>query len=252
MSTLDTHMNLGASYIVNDFYRPFICKGKSERHYLMISRVLTFFLITLTLVVSTQLTSILGAYKYLSVVYGGTGTVMIARWYWWRVNPWSEISAIVASLIIANGLHFLINDKELFAVQLVVTVVSVSLVWIIVTLITSSQKPSSHLLQFYTKMKLPGHGWAKVRREAGIVEESNELRRSFWGWMNCIIFIYSATIGLGKLLLHEYYVSCVCFLISCVSVVSLYRLLRLADFLSLDVPCLVNAVCIQHQPVVFT
>jgi hypothetical protein len=72
-------------------------------------------------------------------------------------------------------------------------------------------------------MKLPGKGWTKVRQTAGIAEESSELWKNFWGWASCVVFIYSTTIGLGKLLLHEYSISCSCFLVATLSLIILYR-----------------------------
>lgn len=225
MSTLDTHMNWGTSYIINDLYKPFIRKDCTEKHCLFITKFIMVFMILTTLAISTKLTSILGAYKYLSIVYGGTGTVMIMRWYWWKVNPWSEISAIITSVVVANLLHFTLNlsGRDLFALKLVITIFTVTIVWTITTIITSSKTPSSHIVNFYSKMRLPGSGWNKVQQIAGVSAEPNESLRNFLGWISCITFIFSATIGLGKLLLHSFVIAAACFILSGISGIFLYR-----------------------------
>ena len=229
MSTIDTHLNWGTSYIVNDFYKPFINSKKSMAHYILISRILMFALMITALLVASRLSSILGAYKYLSVVFGGIATVMIARWYWWRVNPFSEISAIIASLIIANLLQLILtsyNGKDLYAVRLVITVSLVTVTWVTVTLLTCPGKPTKHLVDFYAKMRIAGPGWKKVRKLAGIDPEKSELIHNFLGWISCIVFIYSLTLGIGKLLFRKFVPASFCLALSILSGLVLIRILK--------------------------
>src|SRR5688500_18421438 len=101
MSTIATHLNWGASYIVGDVYKRFIKRNETDRHYVMVSRAATILLFFASIGVTTQLTSVEGAWKFLIALGAGTGLVLILRWYWWRINAWSEISAMIASFVAA-------------------------------------------------------------------------------------------------------------------------------------------------------
>jgi SSS family solute:Na+ symporter len=209
MSTLDTHLNWGTSYLINDFYEPFIAKNKSERHYVVASRVCMLLLTLVALLVSTRLTTIIDAYKYLGLVWAGVGTVMIARWYWWRVTPWSEIAAIVGSLVIGNIMAVVLPNvtepvaKDYYTVRLVVTLFSVAFVWITVTLLTS-RNPREQDKAFYRKMQMPGPGWAKVAAETGVEPIKGELLINTTAWLSCTILLFSLLFGIGKLLFHQW------------------------------------------------
>ena len=229
MSTIDTHLNWGSSYIVNDLYKPYICKNKEGRHAIVISRVLVFVFMIIAMIIATKLKSILDAYKYISVVFGGISTVMIARWYWWRVNPFSEISGIIASLFIANLLTFILPNTpghDFYAVRLVITVVVVTSVWIVVTLITGEKQPSKHLIDFYKNMKIPGSGWKKIRLLANMESEKSELKYNFIGWLCCITFIYSVTIFIGKLIFQDFLFALLFLCVSLISGTVLFKILK--------------------------
>ena len=229
MSTIDTHLNWGTSYMVNDFYKPFINSKKSVSHYILISRILMIGLMATALLLSSRLSSILAAYKYLSVVFGGIATVMIARWYWWRVNPFSEISAIIASLVVGNLSQLIFassGGKDMYAVRLVITIIAVTSIWITVTYLTSSKQPTMYLIAFYQKMRIPGPGWKKVRDLAGCDIEKSGLVISFMGWISCCLFVYSLTLGIGKLLFQKFFAGFLCLILSIVSGLVLARVLR--------------------------
>lgn len=207
MSTIDTHLNWGASYIINDFYRPFINAHKSTRHYIRVSRLTMLLLTIAALVVTTRLNTIIGAYKYLGLTLAGVGTVMIARWYWWRVNPYSELAAIVASLVVANLLQIKLPGTattDLYAVRVVVTVIVVAAIWITVTFLTSTGTPERHTIDFYSKMKIPGPGWKTVRQAAQIKPNPTEFAQNLTAWVTSVAFIFSAMLGIGKLLFHQF------------------------------------------------
>ena len=228
MSTIDTHLNWGTSYMVNDFYKPFVNSKRKVSHYIFVSRILMFGLIIMALLLASKLSSILAAYKYLSVIFGGIATVMIARWYWWRINPWSEISAIRASLIVGNLSQLFLassDGKDLYAVRLVVTILAVTATWVTVTCLTSSKKPTIHLINFYQKMQIPGPGWEKVRNLAGCEPEKSELIINFTGWISCVVFIYSLTLGIGKLLFHHFFAGFLCLILSILSGLVLAKVL---------------------------
>src|SRR5437762_220053 len=101
MSTVGTQLNWGASYLVNDFYKRFINRTATEKHYVAVSRMATVFLFLAAALVTMQLSTIEGAWKFLLALGSGTGLVLILRWYWWRINAWSEISAMTASFIVS-------------------------------------------------------------------------------------------------------------------------------------------------------
>ncbi|MHC4155414.1 MAG: sodium:solute symporter family protein [Planctomycetota bacterium] len=207
MSTIDTHLNWGTSYLINDLYKPFIRPHQSARHYVLISRIGMVLLTAAALLVTTRLTSVLGAYKYLGVMFGSIGTVMIARWYWWRVNAYSEIAAIVTSLLVANYLQIALPSTpktDWFAVRVVVTVAAVTLVWVTVTLLTSRKTPDQHTVAFYAKMRIPGPGWKKAAQMAGVEPIAGEFVRNLIAWLLCVVFIFSATLGLGKFILLQW------------------------------------------------
>ena len=228
MSTIDTHLNWGTSYLINDFYKPFVNNRNSSKHYILVSRMLMLGLMITALLLASRLSSILAAYKYLSVVFGGIATVLIARWYWWRINPWSEIAAIIASLIVGNSTQLIFASSEgrdLYAVRLVITVLIVTLTWILVTFLTSSQKPSPHIINFYRKMQIPGPGWKKVRDLTGCYTNDSELATSFIGWLSCVVFIYTLTLGLGKLLFQEFLTGFLCIIVTIISGIVLARVL---------------------------
>src|ERR1700730_14501639 len=142
MSTVGTHLNWGASYLVNDFYKRFLNKDATEKHYVAVSRVATILIFLASVAVTSQLGSVEKAWELLLALGAGTGLVLILRWYWWRINAWSEISAMVASLVVSVlGLvylkpRFAPNDPNATATVMLVPVACSTVVWLVVTLAT--------------------------------------------------------------------------------------------------------------------
>jgi SSS family solute:Na+ symporter len=211
MSTVDTHLNWGSSYLLNDLYRPFIKKDASKKHYVMVSRIGMVFLIIAALLITTKLERIIDAYMYLAVLEGGLGTVMILRWYWWRVNPYSEICGIATCFTVANLMYWIVPDVKAadgtdinyMAIRLIVTVIAVAAVWVTVTLITS-RKPSKQTIEFYKQMRISGPGWKKLRQLTGIEPFAGEFRQNLIGWVSCSFFLLSILLSIGKFLFHEW------------------------------------------------
>ncbi|MBN1543513.1 Na+:solute symporter [candidate division KSB1 bacterium] len=206
MSTIDTQLNWGTSYLINDLYRPYIRKKAPNHHYVQIARLSMLLLTLIFLLVTFQLQSILGVYKYLGVLLSGLGTVMIARWFWWRVNPWSEISALIAAFVVGNLLEFLLPstlERDLFAVRVVISVIAVTVVWVSVTLLTG-KKPGEQTCKFYRRMKIAGPGWKTVSHLTGTTQRPGELSTAFLLWVSCTIFFYSILLGIGKLLFTQW------------------------------------------------
>ena len=207
MSTLDTHMNWGSSYLVNDVYRPFLAPGRSPRHYVRAARAGMLLLVLTALAVSTVLTDILSAYQYLGVVLTGTAFVMIARWYWWRINVWSEIASLLTAAAAGNALLFLLPDRpgeEWFAVRMLITVGLTMLVCVAVTLATSNRGPTPQAIAFYKRLRIHGRGWGRVRKLTGVPPVSARLRDSAIACVASIVVLYACLMGVGYLLFGDW------------------------------------------------
>ncbi len=211
MSTIDTHLNWGSSYLINDLYRPFINKNATKKHYVKVSRIGMIFLIVVALLITTKLERIIDAYMYLMVLEAGLGTVMILRWYWWRVNPYSEITGIGTCFIVANLMYFIKPDvtaadgtvTNYMAIRLMVTVAVVAVAWVSVTLITS-RKPSPQTIEFYKKMRISGPGWRRLQKLTGVEPYPGEFKQSLIGWITCSVFLLAILLSIGKFLFHQW------------------------------------------------
>lgn len=209
MSTVGTHLNWGASYLVNDVYKRFIRKEATEKHYVNVSRWATVLLFIASIGVTSQLSSIEGAWKFLLALGAGTGLVLILRWYWWRINAWSEISAMIASFIVSiiafNVVpsHFAKGDPNADAWVMLITVGASTLVWVVVTFMTSPEPPAV-LEAFYRRVRPGGPGWAKVSQTAGFGRERIPGGAMAWtNWIAGIVAVYSSLFGIGKLIFGE-------------------------------------------------
>ena len=165
MSTIATQLNWGASYLVSDFYRRFIKPNASESHYVLISRLATVLLVIVSAWISVQLGSIASGWEIVLEVGAGTGAVYILRWYWWRINAWSEISAMACSLaisILLSSWHpFSGNPSVVFAKGAIVTTIVTTIVWVTVTLLTKPE-PQGVLTRFYRNVRPDVRGWQQI------------------------------------------------------------------------------------------
>jgi Na+/proline symporter len=206
MSTIATQLNWGASYLVNDFYRRFWKPGKSQQHYVTISQLATIFLTLVSAVVTFYLDSIAGAWKLLLVTGAGTGGVLLLRWYWWRINAWSEVSAMLTAFVVSVGLQIgwgLDTDKPLdFAYLMITTVAITTAVWLAVTFLTAPEK-SDVLVAFYRRTRPSKTGWRPIATLAPEVQPSRDGLSNLLCWGGGCMLIYGALFGVGKLLLHE-------------------------------------------------
>jgi Na+/proline symporter len=204
MSTIATQLNWGSSYILNDFYRRFLVRGRNERHYVLTAKFLTAFLAILGAAVSLVMTSVAGAWQLLLGVGAGTGAVYLLRWYWWRVNAWSEVSAMTAAAITTVLLHTVIHiqgtEAIVFAKSILLTVALTSLVWLAVTFLTPPE-PESKLLQFYRRVRPGVAGWKQVARLAPEVPASRDGWYNLMDWLLGCLMVYMTLFGIGKLLL---------------------------------------------------
>ncbi|HXH83224.1 MAG TPA: sodium:solute symporter family protein [Candidatus Tectomicrobia bacterium] len=203
MSTIATQMNWGASYLVNDFYRRFVRRRATERHYVFVSRLATLLTVVLSVVVTYFMTRITQGWELLLSIGAGTGLVYILRWYWWRINAWSEVAAMVAAFVISTALRWLPGFESGtalgFARTMLVTVAATTALWIIVTVLTPPE-PRATLIAFYRRVRPPGPGWRPIAREAGAGGASAGLARPFLSWLAGIVAVYAMLFGLGEAL----------------------------------------------------
>lgn len=206
MSTIGTQLNWGASYLVNDFYRRFLHAGTDERHYVRASQWATVFLTVLSAVVTFYMDTITGAWKLLIVTGAGTGGVLLLRWYWWRINAWSEVSAMIAAFLASVSLQTiggLNSDRPVdFAWLMIYTVGFTTAVWLAVTFLTRPE-PEAMLVAFYRRTR-PSSGWGPIARLAPEVNAPADGLSNLADWACGCVLIYGALFGVGKLLLKEY------------------------------------------------
>lgn len=169
MSTISTHLNWGASYIVNDFYKRFINAEADEKRLVFVGRVSTVVLMAATCVLALLLSNALQAFQILLQIGAGTGLLFIMRWFWWRINPFSEITAMVVSFSIAVYFQIIHAALGLPAVsqhiQLVTGVAITTAAWVLVTLVTSPSNETT-LRKFYNLVSPGGPGWRRVIEKA--------------------------------------------------------------------------------------
>jgi SSS family solute:Na+ symporter len=206
MSTIATQLNWGASYVVNDFYRRFVRKQADDRHYVWVSRWTTVLLTVVSAVVTFYLGSIGGAWKMLLATGAGTGSVLLLRWYWWRINAWSEISAMIAAAVTSLVLQTawgMDTDKPIdFAWIMILTVAVTTIVWLAVTFLTRPETKDT-LVSFYRRVRPGRAGWRPVSEMAPEVVSAGGGWFDALDWICGCALIYGALFGVGKLLLGE-------------------------------------------------
>jgi Na+/proline symporter len=203
MSTQATQMNWGSSYLVNDLYRRFVRRGASERHYVVASRLATLVTLVLSIVVTVFMNQISKVWELLLTLGAGTGLVYILRWYWWRVNAWSEVAAMASALVTSVLLRSVFDPATPrgFAWNLIATTATTTVVWLAVTFATRPEAPET-LDAFYAKVRPAGLGWAPVARRTGIAPPSGEIGRNFGMWVLGIALVYSVMFATEGVLFH--------------------------------------------------
>jgi Na+/proline symporter len=208
MSTIATQLNWGASYLVNDFYRRFVRTDANEKHYVNVSRVATIFLFLASIVVTWQIQTIGRAWTFLLALGAGTGIVLILRWYWWRINAWSEISAMTASFIVSIvAMQFVprafAGTPNADAWVMLVTVAVSAVVWVGVTFATRPE-PDAVLDSFYRRVRPGGPGWRAVSERLGFGRESIPGGALAWTyWIAGVVAVYSTLFGIGKVIFGD-------------------------------------------------
>jgi SSS family transporter len=206
MSTISTQLNWGSSYLVNDFYKRFVNKNATDKHYVLVSRISTVIILFMGAIATMSMETISGAWKFLLAIGAGTGSVYILRWYWWRINAWSEISAMIASFVISVFLQFGLNlstdDPNNFSLVMIITVLGSSVVWLTVTFLTQPESDEV-LVKFYKKVRPAGKLWAKIYTKYQLESSTDSIPVALRDWIYGVILVYSFLFGLGKVLFGE-------------------------------------------------
>ena len=222
MSTIDTHLNWGASYLINDVYKRFYRPNETDTHYVIVGKIVTIILMVLAAYTALKMESISKAWEFIFSMGAGIGLVLILRWFWWRINAWSEISALTTSILITISLELLSYSQTIsrgaeyslfgtapiiFGItlqihhKLIITVPMAILAWIMVTFLTKPE-PEEKLKEFYNRIQ-PG-GWWKP-----IIGNYNHTLRPvtdgiFIQWSAGVMMIYGLTFGIGNLIFRKY------------------------------------------------
>ncbi len=210
MSTVATQMNWGSSYLTNDLYRRFIKRDATERHYVMASRFAVASTVVLSLIATYYMDQVSKAWELLLMLGAGTGLVYILRWYWWRINAWSEVSAMASAFVVSITLRevgksvpaFDTARPEGFALVLITTTILTTITWLTTTLLTSPEKEAV-LRKFYLRVRPAGPGWAPLARATGVYGAKGEIARNLYFWFLGVVFVYSIMFTTGALLFDQ-------------------------------------------------
>lgn len=201
MSTIASQTNWGTSYIVNDLYKPFIKTGASEKFYVKVSRVTTFLLIIFSLIITTQFDRISDAWRFILACSGGIGLVLLLRWFWWRINAWTEIAAMIAPYAVYPILAF--HFKLAFEPTLIIIVVWSTIVWMIVTYSTRPTETKT-LRSFYKKVHPGGPGWKPIATEMPEVQPDKGMGMMLVNYIaGCFLVLFSL-FGIGRIIFGMY------------------------------------------------
>lgn len=210
MSTVDTHLNFGASYIVNDLYKRFIHRDATEKRYVLVSRVTMVMIMALSVILWLKVmkgSQILDNFKLIMLAFAGLGPVTMLRWYWWRINAWSEISAMVVSLGCMLFLKFGIPEYRLttdfYPIGLLTTIVLSTCVWLPVTFLTRPVD-TAHLLAFYERVRPAGPGWRPLARLSQKCPARGFNISDAVLWLTSVSSVFLFSFGFGKVVLGQY------------------------------------------------
>jgi solute:Na+ symporter, SSS family len=205
-STILTHLNWGASYLIHDFYRRFIRKNENEKHYVLAGRFATVGLFVCASGLVFLLDTAKDAFDIILQIGAGTGLLYLLRWFWWRINAWCEVVAMASSFIISllllflhkNGIHISTHSG------LLITIAFTTASWV-VTAFVGPETDRRTLIEFYKKIRPFGPGWKSIRKEAGISEEEANLSQEniplgLLGWVTGCTVIWSALFMVGNFL----------------------------------------------------
>jgi solute:Na+ symporter, SSS family len=206
MSTVGTQLNWGTSYLINDFYRRFIVRRGSEKHYVLVSKLFIVLLVILSGYTAAHITSIQSAWQLLLGMGAGTGGVLLLRWYWWRINAWSEISSMIAAFVVSvslQSLNFSGNSSVVFAKTAMITTAATTIVWLVTTLLTRPEE-NERLLRFYRRVQPTVHGWRHIAQLAPEIKPVRDFAANTFDWVMGCTLVYCCMFGIGELVLQAW------------------------------------------------
>ncbi|MEO7520650.1 MAG: sodium:solute symporter family protein [Gemmatimonas sp.] len=200
-STIATHLNWGTSYLVHDFYRRFLRHDATEKHYVLVGRLVTVLLAVLAAIVTYMLETAREGFTLMISIGAGTGLIYLLRWFWWRVNAWSEVAAMASSFVVSLGFFVAgkMGNPAPANMVLIGTVATTTVVWLAVTYMTAPTDRRT-LVDFYKRVRPAGPGWKRVRAEAGVGPSPDSMTVALGGWVLGCTFVYSALFGTGSFL----------------------------------------------------
>jgi Na+/proline symporter len=245
MSTISTHLNWGASYVVNDLYKRFMRRPaakdeadsvgarKDDRHYVFVSRVVTLLLMVIGLISSTFVARIEDVWKFLMACGGGLGLVLILRWYWWRINAWAEIAATLAPFVGVAITFSLDGEGQPFydyGAQLMFIVGLTTITWLVVMFAT---KPSEqkHLQAFYQRVR-PWGSWSPVARSLGLTPTRGPIGGLIICWLSAVVGVYAILFATGELILLEWSSALIYIAVAAVALIVLLLAVRMTKVFS--------------------
>ena len=197
-STIETHLNWGTSYLVHDFYQRFVRPNSTQRELVLAGRLVTALLMIVGVMLTLTLDNAKNAFNLLLSIGAGTGLIYLLRWFWWRINAWSEVSAMLSSFVVSLG--FFVAAKAGHAAGavevLLVTIAVTTLVWVAVTFLTPPVD-ASVLRDFYAKVRPAGPGWAVIRRQSGLPASPDSIPLQLLGWVLGLASVYGALFATG-------------------------------------------------------
>jgi SSS family solute:Na+ symporter len=201
VSTISTHLNWGTSYLVHDLYRRFMRPGADERHYILVGRLVTAGLMMVAAALTFVLDTAQASFNLLLSVGAGTGLIYLLRWYWWRINAWSEIAAMVSSFAVAVGFFVAAKRGVVIATHtsLLVTIGITTVVWVAATYMTTPSDRAT-LVRFYRLTRPAGPGWKPVQADAGVGSSPDSVADGMLGWTLGCLVVYAALFGTGSFL----------------------------------------------------
>ncbi len=205
-STILTHLNWGASYLVHDFYRRFVNQGASEHHYVWAGRWATVLLFVASSALVFALDTAQSSFNVILLIGAGTGLLYLVRWFWWRVTAWCEIVAMISSFLVSVALLVATRNGVALgtAQQLLITIAVTTVCWV-TTAYVGPRTDDAVLVDFYRKVRPFGPGWERIRVKAGVPDgerdaEGQNFPQALLGWFAGCMMIWSALFCVGNFL----------------------------------------------------
>jgi solute:Na+ symporter, SSS family len=215
MSTISTHLNWGSSYISNDFYKRFIKPEATEKQMVTVGRISTVVMMVLAGWLALQLQSALDTFQILLQVGAGTGLIFILRWFWWRINAFSELSAMIASFVFAITFRSIDHGMPWW-LELILSISLTTVVWVTTTFLTPATDPEV-LKSFYRKVHPGGTGWGPIRTQLGDnLPASESLAPQIKMTLMGIVAVYCFLFGIGQLVYSHFPIGIGLILVTCV------------------------------------